>query len=52
MIEAKMRRRGAASAADLNFLQRSLQDHVRNFKSKSGTRTIYLLVLILFPKFV
>src|SRR4029450_6514164 len=43
MIEARMRRRGGVSAADLRFLQRLPQDHVRNFKSKSGTKAIYLL---------
>ncbi len=52
MIAVSGRRRSVASAADLKFLQRLPQDRVRNFKSKSGTRTIYLLVPLLFPKFV
>src|SRR5438309_1506343 len=41
-----------ASAADLKFLHRLRQTHFRNFKSKSGTRIIYLLVPLLLPKFV
>src|SRR2546425_1240473 len=40
------------SAADLKFLHRLRQTHFRNFKSKSGTRIIYLLVPLLLPKFV
>jgi Flp pilus assembly protein TadG len=40
------------SAADLKFLQRLRQTHFRNFKSKSGTRSICLLVPLLLPKFV
>ena len=40
------------SAADLKFLQRLPRARVRNFKSKSGTRIIELLVPPLFPKFV
>src|SRR5437016_6441540 len=43
---------GRASAADLKFLHRLRQTHFRNFKSKSGTRIIYLLVPLLLPKFV
>jgi hypothetical protein len=46
------RRRSVASAADLKFLQGLPQGRVRNFKSKSGTRIIYLLAPLLFPKFV
>src|SRR6266508_4295472 len=42
----------AASAADLKFLHRLRQTHFRNFKSKSGTRIICLLVPLLLPKFV
>src|SRR2546430_10316718 len=41
-----------ASAADLKFLHRLRQTHSRNFKSKSGTRIICLLVPFLLPKFV
>ena len=41
-----------ASAADLKFLHRLRQTHFRNFKSKSGTRIICLLVPLLLPKFV
>src|SRR5437870_3699544 len=44
--------RPAASAADLKFLHRLRQTHFRNFKSKSGTRIICLLVPLLLPKFV
>src|SRR2546425_5511748 len=40
------------SAADLKFLHRLRQTHFRNFKSKSGTRIINLLVPLLLPKFV
>src|SRR2546421_11201002 len=40
------------SAADLKFLHRLRQTHFRNFKSKSGTRIICLLVPLLLPKFV
>src|SRR5438128_11741386 len=40
------------SAADLKFLHRLRQSHFRNFKSKSGTRIICLLVPLLLPKFV
>src|SRR5881628_2332819 len=40
------------SAADLKFLHRLRQTHSRNFKSKSGTRIICLLVPLLLPKFV
>src|SRR2546421_12889938 len=40
------------SAADLKFLHRLRHTHFRNFKSKSGTRIIYLLVPLLLPKFV
>src|SRR2546429_10014511 len=43
---------GRASAADLKFLHRLRQTHFRNFKSKSGTRIICLLVPLLLPKFV
>src|ERR1700751_3094403 len=43
---------GIASAADLKFLHRLRQAHLRNFKSKSGTRIICLLVPLLLPKFV
>src|SRR2546422_9913481 len=43
---------GATSAADLKFLHRLRQTHFRNFKSKSGTRIINLLVPLLLPKFV
>src|SRR5262245_41047037 len=41
-----------ASAADLKFLHPSAANSDRNFKSKSGTRIIALLVPPLFPKFV
>src|SRR2546428_7271004 len=41
-----------ASAADLKFLHRLRRTHFRNFKSKSGTRIICLLVPLLLPKFV
>src|SRR6266436_3624391 len=41
-----------SSAADLKFLHRLRQTHFRNFKSKSGTRIINLLVPLLLPKFV
>src|SRR5437660_2120429 len=44
--------RAASSAADLKFLHRLRQTHFRNFKSKSGTRIICLLVPLLLPKFV
>src|SRR6266478_2739066 len=37
-----------ASAADLKFLHRLRQTHFRNFKSKSGTRIICLLVPLCF----
>src|SRR5438128_799043 len=47
----ELRKRGT-SAADLKFLQRLRQTHFRNFKSKSGTRIICLLVPLLLPKFV
>src|SRR6266702_3943273 len=47
----ELRKRGT-SAADLKFLHRPRQTHFRNFKSKSGTRIIYLLVPLLLPKFV
>src|SRR5712691_2594830 len=40
------------SAADLKFLQPLRQTQFRNFKSKSGTRIICLLVPLLLPKFV
>src|SRR2546430_13625981 len=36
------------SAADLKFLYRLRQTHFRNFKSKSGTRIIKLLVPLCF----
>src|SRR5207237_9061920 len=36
------------SAADLKFLHRLRQTHFRNFKSKSGTRIINLLVPLCF----
>src|SRR5437660_1226759 len=39
---------GRASAADLKFLHRLRQTHFRNFKSKSGTRIIGLLVPLCF----
>src|SRR5262249_28333995 len=38
------RSRGRASAADLKFLHPAPRVRLRNFKSKSGTRTIELLV--------
>src|SRR2546426_7509964 len=38
----------AASAADLKFLQQSRRGSFRNFKSKSGTRIINLLVPLCF----
>jgi hypothetical protein len=38
------------SAADLKFLQRVPQLHLRNFKSKSGT-AIDLFASALFPRF-
>src|SRR3989442_9230107 len=44
--------RKRASAADLKFLHRLRQTHFRNFKSKSGTRIVNLLVPLLLPKFV
>src|SRR5256885_3014283 len=44
--------RHGSSAADLKFLHRLRQTHFRNFKSKSGTRPICLLVPLLLPKFV
>src|SRR5438132_10303771 len=47
----ELRKRGT-SAADLKFLHRLRQTHFRNFKSKSGTRIICLLVPLLLPKFV
>src|SRR5207237_5203169 len=47
----ELRKRGT-SAADLKFLHRPRQTHFRNFKSKSGTRIICLLVPLLLPKFV
>ncbi len=47
----ELRKRGT-SAADLKFLRRLRQTHFRNFKSKSGTRIICLLVPLLLPKFV
>src|SRR6266508_1414965 len=50
-IYPELRKRGT-SAADLKFLHRLRQTHFRNFKSKSGTRIIYLLVPLLLPKFV
>ena len=37
-----------ASAADLKFLQQSRRGSFRNFKSKSGTRIINLLVPLCF----
>src|SRR6266540_6782260 len=40
------------SAAYLKFLHRLRQTHFRNFKSKSGTGIIDLLVPLLLPKFV
>src|SRR5262249_43885338 len=43
---------GGPSAADLKFLHRPRQTHLRNFKSKSGTRIIWLPVPLLLPKFV
>src|SRR2546425_9446948 len=39
---------GEASAADLKFLQQSRRGSFRNFKSKSGTRIINLLVPLCF----
>jgi len=39
------------SAADLKSLHHVLQTRVRDFKSISGTRIIWLLVLLMFPKF-
>jgi len=44
--------RRRSSAADLKFLEWLPRVRVGNFKSKSGTRNIYLLVPLLFPKFV
>src|SRR3989441_4043625 len=49
---AKHRLSSKTSAADLKFLHRLRQTHFRNFKSKSGTRIICLLVPLLLPKFV
>src|ERR1700687_5830802 len=43
----ELRKRGT-SAADLKFLQRLQQARPRNFKSKSGTRIIELLVPLCF----
>src|SRR5258707_3640879 len=43
----ELRKRGT-SAADLKFLQQLPQTRVRNFKSKSGTRIIELLVPLCF----
>src|SRR2546430_3213983 len=43
----ELRKRGT-SAADLKFLHRLRQTHFRNFKSKSGTRIINLLVPLCF----
>src|SRR5437870_10291488 len=43
----ELRKRGT-SAADLKFLQRLRHTHFRNFKSKSGTRIINLLVPLCF----
>src|SRR2546430_5689830 len=43
----ELRKRGT-SAADLKFLQQSWQGSFRNFKSKSGTRIINLLVPLCF----
>src|SRR5256886_7714469 len=45
----ELRKRGT-SAADLKFLHRLRQTLFRNFKSKSGTRIICLLVPLLLPK--
>src|ERR1700687_5136418 len=42
---------GIGSAADLKFLHQLPQSRPRNFKSKSGTTSIALLVPLLFPKF-
>jgi len=50
-MDHELRKRGT-SAADLKFLHRLRQTHFRNFKSKSGTRIICLLVPLLLPKFV
>src|SRR6266436_812160 len=47
----ELRKRGT-SAAYLKFLQQSRRGSFRNFKSKSGTRIIKLLVPPLLPKFV
>src|SRR5947208_583333 len=43
----ELRKRGT-SAADLKFLQQSRRGSFRNFKSKSGTRIINLLVPLCF----
>src|SRR5436189_3046962 len=43
---------GETSAADLKFLQHLPRPRRRNFKSKSGTGIISLLVPFLFSKFV
>src|SRR5437879_7247349 len=51
-MRAREFKAGGASAADLKFLHRLRQTHFRNFKSKSGTRIICLLVPLLLPKFV
>jgi hypothetical protein len=40
------------SAADLKFLHRPRRTRSRNFRSKSGTRIVYLLVPFMFSKFV
>src|SRR5262249_13120914 len=45
-------RAAPASAADLKFLHHLPHARSRNFRSKSGTRIICLLVPLLFPKFV
>ena len=41
-----------ASAADLKFLHHRPRVRARNFRSKSGTRIIKLLVPFIFSKFV
>jgi hypothetical protein len=47
MSEARL----LGSAADLKFLQRGPQLHVRNFKSKGGTAIYLLASATLIPKF-
>jgi hypothetical protein len=51
VLDHELRKRGT-SAADLKFLRQLRQTGHRNFKSKSGTGIICLLVPLLLPKFV